>query len=108
MIHGYGSNFILATLRKSASFQQENMVDPKKDLRDYLETLLELDVKDPVKWWRVSMHLMLLFISIFLILLVYLVPQPAIPYIICHGMRLSRNSRIIRSIRTCILEHRNY
>jgi len=108
MIHGYGSNFILVTLRKSTSFQQENMVDPKKELRDYLETLLEFDVKDLVKWWRVSMRFMLLFISIFLILLVYLVLQPAIPYIICHGMRLSCNSRIICSIRTCILEHQNY
>jgi len=86
MIHRYGSNFFLAILRKSASFQQENIVDPKKELRDYLETPLELNVKDLVKWWGISMCFMLLFISIFLILLVYLVPQPAIPYVICHDM----------------------
>ena len=50
---GYGSKFILAALEDDDT-SQDAICDPRKELRDYLESPREPDVSDPIKWWGVS------------------------------------------------------
>jgi len=50
---GYGSNFILSALGGSSS--SENLAeDSRKELRDYLESPRDINIKDPIKWWGVG------------------------------------------------------
>jgi hypothetical protein len=56
--HGYGSNFIKSTLKKSLAPQETTVQDSRKELNDYLDSPLE-DVDDPIKWWGVSKPVLL-------------------------------------------------
>lgn len=51
--HGYGSNFILSAL-SSASSLESIIEDPRKELRDYLESPRDIYATNPIKWWGVS------------------------------------------------------
>jgi len=50
---GYGSSFLHAKLLDRAQVKSSHR-NPREELVHYLSSPLELDVTDPVRWWRVS------------------------------------------------------
>jgi len=57
---GYRSNFILSALGASSSLKSI-AEDSRKELRDYLESPRDINVKDPIKWWGVGYLFWLLY-----------------------------------------------
>ena len=59
-LSGYGTNFILLALGAYSSLESI-AEDSRKELREYLKSPRDVNVRDPIKWWRIDYLFWLLF-----------------------------------------------